>query len=197
MHPCTITALATFPLAVGTLLVEVSRAQFSQSPPTACADQCRGQRHVDIPDTGAQRARAQGGALLGQLDAASLAQGMVTTAGVVSHTGVGGYTLGGGFGRLNRKYGLTVDNVRSAEIITADGEVRRISADQDPDLFWAIRGGGGNFGIVTSFEFQLYEGCYHGFDGVRPKAKVSQAANEFVEGQFAKAVDGFFAEQRS
>jgi hypothetical protein len=74
----------------------------------------------------------------------------------VSHTGVGGYTLGGGFGRLNRKYGLTVDNVRAAEIVTADGEVRRISADREPDLFWAIRGGGGNFGVVTGFEYQLY-----------------------------------------
>ena len=91
-----------------------------------------------------------------RLDATSLEQGMVTTAGVVSHTGVGGYTLGGGFGRLNRKYGLTVDNVRGAEIVTADGEVRRISADQEPDLFWAIRGGGGNFGVVTEFEYQLY-----------------------------------------
>ncbi len=107
-------------------------------------------------DRDTQRARAQGGALLGTLDAASLEQGMVTTAGVVSHTGVGGYTLGGGFGRLNRKYGLTVDNVRAAEIVTADGEVRRISADREPDLFWAIRGGGGNFGVVTGFEYQLY-----------------------------------------
>lgn len=103
-----------------------------------------------------QRAHAQGGALLGTLDGAALEQGMVTTAGVVSHTGVGGYTLGGGFGRLNRKYGLTVDNLRSAEIVTADGEVRRINADQEPDLFWAIRGGGGNFGVVTEFEYQLY-----------------------------------------
>lgn len=107
-------------------------------------------------DRDTQRANAQGGALLHTLDEVSLQAGMVTTAGVVSHTGVGGYTLGGGFGRLNRKYGLTVDNVRGAEIVTADGEVRRISADQDPDLFWAIRGGGGNFGVVTAFEYQLY-----------------------------------------
>lgn len=114
--------------------------------------------HMDqvTADREAQRARAQGGALLNALDTKSLEQGMVTTAGVVSHTGVGGYTLGGGFGRLNRKYGLTVDNVRGAEIVTADGEIRRISADQEPDLFWAIRGGGGNFGVVTEFEYQLY-----------------------------------------
>ena len=97
-----------------------------------------------------------GGALLGHLDDATLAKGLVTTAGVVSHTGVGGYTLGGGFGRLNRKYGLTIDNVLGAELITADGQVRQVSADNEPDLFWAIRGGGGNFGVVSRFHFQLH-----------------------------------------
>ena len=107
-------------------------------------------------DAEAQRAHSQGGALLNALDTASLEHGLVTTAGVVSHTGVGGFTLGGGFGRLNRKYGLAVDNVRGAEIVTADGTVRRINAEEDPDLFWAIRGGGGNFGVVTEFEFQLH-----------------------------------------
>jgi len=107
-------------------------------------------------DTDAQRAHAQGGALLNALDTASLEHGLVTTAGVVSHTGVGGFTLGGGFGRLNRKYGLAVDNLRSAELITADGMIRRVSADQDSDLFWGIRGGGGNFGVATEFEYQLY-----------------------------------------
>ena len=107
-------------------------------------------------DAETQRARAQGGALLGQLDAACLEKGLVTTAGVVSHTGVGGYTLGGGFGRLNRKYGLTIDNVTGARIVTADGKVRWISAAQEPDLFWAIRGGGGNFGVVTDFEYQVH-----------------------------------------
>jgi FAD/FMN-containing dehydrogenase len=107
-------------------------------------------------DRDARRALVAGGALLGHLDDAALAQGLVTTAGVVSHTGVGGFTLGGGFGRLNRKYGLAVDNVRSAEIITADGRIRSISAEEEPDLFWAIRGGGGNFGVVTQFEFELY-----------------------------------------
>ena len=107
-------------------------------------------------DADSRRARAQGGALLNNLDTAALEKGMVTTAGVVSHTGCGGFTLGGGFGRLNRKYGLTIDNVTGARIVTADGQMRWISADQEPDLFWAIRGGGGNFGVVTEFEYQLH-----------------------------------------
>jgi FAD/FMN-containing dehydrogenase len=111
---------------------------------------------IDI-DAEGQTAWCDGGALLGHLDDATLAQGLVTTAGVVSHTGVGGFTLGGGFGRLNRKYGLTVDNVLGAEIITADGQVRTVSADNEPDLFWAIRGGGGNFGVVSKFHYQLHE----------------------------------------
>ncbi len=110
---------------------------------------------VDV-DAEAQRAHARGGALLNALDTAALEHGLVTTAGVVSHTGVGGYTLGGGFGRLNRRYGLTIDNLKSAEIVTADGQVHRISPDNEPDLFWAIRGGGGNFGVVTDFEYQLH-----------------------------------------
>jgi hypothetical protein len=107
-------------------------------------------------DPGKQRAYAQGGALLNGLDTASLEHGLVTTAGVVSHTGVGGFTLGGGFGRLNRKYGLTIDNLVSAELVTADGQVRMVNAEENPDLFWAIRGGGGNFGVATRFEYQLH-----------------------------------------
>jgi len=114
------------------------------------------QMHSVTADADKHRAYAQGGALLGALDAAAHEHGLITTAGVVSHTGVGGYTLGGGFGRLNRKYGLTIDVLRSAEIITADGTVRRISSEENPDLFWAIRGGGGNFGVVTEFEYELY-----------------------------------------
>lgn len=107
-------------------------------------------------DISAQRAQVGGGALLSHLDQASLPHGLVTTAGVVSHTGVGGFTLGGGFGRLNRKYGLAIDNLLSAEIISADGQIRTASADENPDLFWALRGGGGNFGAVTQFEYQLH-----------------------------------------
>ncbi|NCF50536.1 FAD-binding protein [Gammaproteobacteria bacterium] len=114
------------------------------------------QMNTVTADADAQSAHARGGALLNALDTASLEKGLVTTAGVVSHTGVGGFTLGAGFGRLNRKYGLAIDNVLSATIVTADGQIRTVSADNEPDLFWAIRGGGGNFGVVTDFEFQLH-----------------------------------------
>ena len=117
-------------------------------------------------DPAAQRGHVQGGTLLQGLDTAAREHGLITTAGVVSHTGVGGFTLGGGFGRLNRKYGLAIDNLRSAEIVTADGQVRRISDEQDADLFWAIRGGGGNFGVVTEFEFQLHPFALEVLSGV-------------------------------
>lgn len=124
---------------------------------------CEGGLMIDLSqmnsvsvDAAERRAHAQGGALLNALDTESLKHGLVTTAGVVSHTGVAGYTLGGGFGRLNRKFGLAVDNLRSAEIVTADGRIRVISEQEEPDLFWAIRGGGGNFGVVTRFDFELH-----------------------------------------
>lgn len=108
-------------------------------------------------DPAAKTARIAGGSLLGELDYESMSHGLVTTAGTVSHTGVGGLTLGGGFGRLQRKFGLTIDSVLEMDVVTPDGQLRRVSADSEPDLYWALRGGGGNFGVVTSFLFQLHE----------------------------------------
>ena len=108
-------------------------------------------------DPAAQRARIGGGALLADMDAATTAHGLAVPGGLISHTGVGGLTLGGGMGWLSREFGLSIDNLAAAEMATADGQLRLVSADTDPDLFWAIRGGGGNFGVVTSFEFRLHE----------------------------------------
>ena len=107
-------------------------------------------------DPVARRAWVTGGSLLGAVDHEAMAHGLVVPMGTVSHTGVGGLVTGGGFGRLARRFGLSIDNLVSAHIVTADGTFHRASAEENPDLFWGVRGGGGNFGVVTSFEFRLH-----------------------------------------
>ena len=109
--------------------------------------------HVDSKN---RTVRAQGGVTWGELNRETQLHGLAVTGGVVSSTGVAGLTLGGGLGWLMGKYGLALDNLRSVELVTADGKVVRASNDEEPELFWAVRGGGGNFGIVTSFEFMLH-----------------------------------------
>ena len=113
-------------------------------------------RDVDV-DPARRMARVAGGTLLSQLDAAAQAHGLVCPVGVVGHTGVAGLTLGGGMGRLQRHFGFSIDNLRSVELVTADDRVLTVSEDEEPDLFWGIRGAGPNFGVVTSFEFDLHE----------------------------------------
>ena len=112
-------------------------------------------RYVHI-DPQARTARAGGGATWGDFNYATHAFGLATTGGIISTTGVAGLTLGGGIGYLTRGYGLSVDNVLSVDVVTADGQYRRASQDENADLFWALRGGGGNFGVACSLEFQLH-----------------------------------------
>jgi FAD/FMN-containing dehydrogenase len=133
-------------------------------------------------DPKARTARAGGGTTWGDFDYATHAYGLATTGGIVSTTGVAGLTLGGGIGYLARHYGLSIDNLLSAEVVTADGRVLQASEQENPDLFWALRGGGGNFGVVTSFEFQLH-----------PVADI-YAGMFFYELEHAADVLRFFAE---
>ena len=116
--------------------------------------------------------KVQGGCLLSMVDAATQKHGLAISSGIISHTGVGGLTLGGGFGWISRKFGLSIDNLLSAEVVTAAGKVVNASATENPDLFWAIRGGGGNFGIVTTFEF-----------------KAGEIGNEVLSGPIVKSFD--------
>jgi len=141
------------------LLVSVRGGGHSLSGQSVCE---RGLM-IDLADMNSARvdpakriATIEGGALLGALDREALVHGLATTAGTVSHTGVGGLTLGGGFGRLGRRFGLACDNVRAIDLVTADGKFRTVSAQEDKELFWGLRGGGGNFGVATSFDFQLH-----------------------------------------
>jgi FAD/FMN-containing dehydrogenase len=107
-------------------------------------------------DPAGRRARAQPGILWGEFDRETQAFGLATPGGIITHTGIAGLTLGGGIGWLMRRHGLTADNLLSADVVTADGEFLRASAEEHVDLFWGLRGGGGNFGVVTSFEYRLH-----------------------------------------
>jgi FAD/FMN-containing dehydrogenase len=114
-----------------------------------------GMKSVKV-DPKTRKVRAEPGVTLGELDQATQAHGLAVPVGINSTTGIAGLTLGGGFGWLSRKHGMTVDNLISADVVTADGKALKASADENADLFWGIRGGGGNFGVVTSFEYQAH-----------------------------------------
>jgi FAD/FMN-containing dehydrogenase len=135
-------------------------------------------------DPQARTVRVGGGCTWGEVDRATNEHGLATPSGIISTTGVGGLTLGGGIGYLNRRYGLSIDNLLSADVVTADGRLVIASTDENPDLFWAIRGGGGNFGVVTSFEFRLHpvSTVYGGpiFYPVDADKQVMQFYREFI-----------------
>lgn len=114
------------------------------------------QMHAVDVDAGAMTMRADGGALLGHLDRAGMEHNLLTTTGIVSHTGAGGFTLGGGLGRTDRKMGLAIDNLLAATVVTAGGDIVRASEEENADLLWGLRGGGGNFGVVTEFVYRLH-----------------------------------------
>jgi FAD/FMN-containing dehydrogenase len=152
-------------------------------------------KDVDV-DPIARTVRVGGGCTWGEVDQATGAHGLATPSGIISTTGVGGLTLGGGLGHLTRKFGLSIDNLLEADVVLADGRLVRASADEHPDLFWAIRGGGGNFGVVTSFLFRLHEvGTVIGgptFWPVEQGAEVLAAYREFLP-DAPRELNGFFA----
>jgi hypothetical protein len=147
-------------------------------------------------DPDARVVRVGGGCVWGEVDRATGEHGLATPSGIISTTGVGGLTLGGGLGHLTRKCGLTIDNLLEAEIVLASGEVVRANASEHPDLYWAIRGGGGNFGVVTSFLFRLHEvGTIFGgptFWPVEQTAEVLKVYREFLPSA-PRELNGFFA----
>jgi FAD/FMN-containing dehydrogenase len=147
-------------------------------------------------DAKARTVRVGGGCTWGEVDAATGEHGLATPSGIISTTGVGGLTLGGGLGHLTRKFGLTIDNLVEAEVVLASGERVRTNAEREPDLFWAIRGGGGNFGVVTTFTFALHEvGTIYGgptFWAVDQAVEVLKAYRDFIT-TAPRELNGFFA----
>ena len=154
-----------------------------------------GLKQIEV-DPGARTVRVGGGCTWGEVDAATNEHGLATPSGIISTTGVGGLTLGGGMGHLSRKCGLTIDNLLEAEVVLASGERVRAAEDENADLFWAIRGGGGNFGVVTSFLFRLHEvGTVFGgptFWDIDQSAEVLSAYRELILAA-PRELNGFFA----
>ncbi|MEW1955541.1 FAD-binding oxidoreductase [Terrabacter sp. NPDC080008] len=147
-------------------------------------------------DPDARTVRVGGGCTWGQVDQATSAYGLAVPSGIISTTGVGGLTLGGGLGHLTRAYGLTIDNLLAAEVVLADGRRVRASATEEPDLFWALRGGGGNFGIVTSFTFKLNDVSRFAagptFWDIDQGEQVLKAYRDFLP-DAPRSLNGFFA----
>ena len=163
---------------------------------------CDGGMQIDLShvrgvrvDPRTRTAFVEGGSHLADLDHEAMAQGLVTTAGTVSHTGVGGLTLGGGFGRVGRRFGLALDNVKAVDIVTADGQFRHASAEENPNLYWGVRGGGGNFGVVTSFEFALHpmHRTIVGGEAVFPIARLKEVLKFYAE-MSANAPDDLYVD---
>jgi hypothetical protein len=152
-------------------------------------------KQVEV-DPQARTVRVGGGCTWGEVDGATGEHGLATPSGIISTTGVGGLTLGGGLGHLTRKCGLAIDNLLEAEMVLANGDYVRASADENPDLYWAIRGGGGNFGVVTSFLFRLHEvGTVVAgptFWPIEQTAEVLSAYREFLPAA-SRDLNGFFA----